>query len=74
MSGNSRVSCTARVIALPLFELAVVLVRIDHVASHITNANDRVVRAAELLREADRIGGRIRFAVPQATEWQSIAN
>jgi hypothetical protein len=33
-------------IALPLFELARVLVRLNHVARFIVNANHRIMRAA----------------------------
>jgi hypothetical protein len=40
---------TIRVKISPLFELARVLVRLDHVASFIANANDSIVRAAEKL-------------------------
>jgi hypothetical protein len=59
---------------LRLFELALVLVRLDHVASRIINANHSIVRAAVMLRAADCIADRIRPVVPQPTESQGIAD
>jgi hypothetical protein len=53
---NSR----AKIIAPPLFELARVFVRPDHVASRIENANHSILRTAENLRVADCIGGTTR--------------
>jgi hypothetical protein len=57
--------------ALPLFEIARVLVRFDHVASVIVNANHGAMRAAAMLRIINCIGD---LFVPQATEWQHIGN
>jgi hypothetical protein len=48
--------------------------RLDHVASLTVNANHRIVRPAEKFRLADCIADCVRFAVPQATEWQRIGN
>jgi hypothetical protein len=47
-----------------LFEIALVLVRFDHVACNIVNADHSITGAAEKLCLADRI----RLAVPQPTE------
>jgi hypothetical protein len=58
----------------PLFELALVLVRFDHVASRIVNANHGIMRTAEKLGVTDCITGRIRLGILQATEWQRVAN
>jgi hypothetical protein len=51
-----------------LFELAGLLVRVDHVARLIVNANHSIMRAAEKLRVPDCVRDCIRLAVPQATE------
>jgi hypothetical protein len=59
-----------RVKTSPLFEIASVLVRLDHVASVIINANHGIVGAAEKLGVADCI----RLAVPKATKWQRIGD
>jgi hypothetical protein len=56
-----------------LSELALVLVRLDHVASIIVNANDCIVRAAVKLRVADCIADRVWLAISQPTESQHIA-
>ena len=47
---------------LPLFEIARVLVCVDHVASFIINANHTVMGAAEKFRVANRIADCIRLA------------
>jgi hypothetical protein len=60
--------------ALTLLKVTRVLVRFDHVASFIVNANDGIVRAAAKLCVADCIAGCVRLAAPQATEWQRIGN
>ena len=57
--------------ALPLPEIARVLVRFNHVASLIVNANHSIMRPAAKLRVIDGI---IRLGVPQATEWEQIGN
>ena len=54
---------------LRLFEIARVLVRFDHVASVIVNANHGIMRTAIKLRVSNCV--RV-FRVPQATEWQRI--
>src|SRR5262245_22239904 len=59
---------------LPLLEIALVLVRLDHVASRIVNANHGIVRTAVELRISDCIRDGIRLAIPQPTEWQHIGN
>jgi hypothetical protein len=51
-----------------------VLVRFDHIARFIVNANHSVMWTAAMLRVADCVVDRIRFAVPQPTEWQRIGN
>jgi len=53
-AGNRR--CDNLLATLPLFELARVLVRLNHVASFIINANHSIVWAAEKLCVADCIG------------------
>jgi len=53
----------------PLFEIAFVLVRFDHVASSHVNADHSIVWTAVMLCVADCIRDGIRFAVPQPTEW-----
>jgi hypothetical protein len=65
-----------RVKTSPLFECfpCLVPVRFDHVACLIVNSNHRKMRAAEKLRVADCVRHRVRFAVPQTTEWQRIGN
>jgi hypothetical protein len=52
-------------------ELARVLVRFDHVASSIANANDGVMLAAVRLCISDCVRN---FGVPQPTEWQRIGD
>ncbi|HEY6155508.1 MAG TPA: hypothetical protein VIW07_17350 [Candidatus Udaeobacter sp.] len=42
---------------LPSFEIALVLVRFDHVASHVVNPNHGVVRTATMLDIAERSSG-----------------
>jgi hypothetical protein len=54
----------------PLAEIACVLVRLDHIASLIVNANHDLMGAAVKLRVADCI----RFALPQCTEWERIGD
>jgi hypothetical protein len=51
-----------------------VLVRLDHVASFIVDADHGVMRTAEKLGVADCIADCVWLAVPQATVWQRIAN
>jgi hypothetical protein len=59
---------------LPLFEIALVRVRLDHVACFIVNANHSAIRAAAMHRVADCAADRVRFAIQKATEWQRIGN
>jgi hypothetical protein len=58
----------------PLFELAIVLVRFDHVVRLIVNANHAIVRPAAKLCVADCVADWIWLTVPQAAKWQRIAN
>ena len=58
----------------PLFEIARVLVRLDHVASVIVNANHSIMCAAVMAGVADCVASSVRFVIPQATEWQRIGN
>src|SRR5947208_16917423 len=52
----------------PLFEFARVLVRLDHLARYIVNANHSIMGATAKLRVADCIADCVRLAVPQATK------
>jgi hypothetical protein len=58
----------------PLFEIAPVVVRLDHVAGCIIDANDGTVPAAVKLRLTDSITGRVRGAVPKPSERQSLGD
>jgi len=40
----------------------------------IVNVNDSIMRPAAMLRISDGITDRVRFAIPQVTEWQRIAS
>jgi hypothetical protein len=55
-----------------LFEIARVLVRLDHVARFVKNADHRVMSAAVKLCVTDCITDRIRLAIPQAAEGQRL--
>ena len=55
----------------PLSEIANVLLRLDHVASFIANANDGIMRSTERLRVIHCI---IRLGVPQTIKRQRIGN
>ena len=57
-----------------LFELARVLVRLDHVANVIIHANHGMMRSAVMLRVSDCITDSVWSAIQEATEWQRIAN
>jgi hypothetical protein len=57
-----------------LFEIARVLVRLDHVTRIFVNANHGIMRAAVKLCVADCVTNCARLAVPQPTEWQCIGN
>ena len=59
---------------LLLFEIALVFVRLDHVARVIVNTNHSIMRAAEKLHVIDCIAGCVWFAVPQPTDWQRIGD
>ncbi len=61
-------------VTLELFEIARVLVRVDHVARFIVNANHGVMGAAEKLGVTDCVRDCVRIAVPQRTEWQRVAD
>jgi len=58
----------------PLPEIARVLVRLDHVASFIVNANHGFVRPAVMQRIPNYVVDRVRSAIPKPTEWQGIGN
>jgi hypothetical protein len=59
----------------PPFELALVLVRLDHVASFTVNANHGIMcERLKKLCVADYIADRVRLAIPKATEWKRIAD
>jgi hypothetical protein len=60
--------------ALPLFEIASVFVRLDHVPSFIVNANHGIMRPAAKLCVVDCIASCVWLAVPQANEWQRVGN
>jgi hypothetical protein len=60
--------------ALRLFEIANVLVRLDHVARCIVNANHGIVRPAVKFCVTNCMVGRIGLGVPQPTKWQRIGN
>jgi len=51
-----------------------VLVRLDHVASRILDANHSTMWAAVIRRVSDCIAGCAWLAVPQPTEWQRTEN
>ena len=55
-------------------EIARMLVRLDHVARFIVNANHGVVRPAAKLRVADCIADRVWLAIPEPAKWQRIGN
>jgi hypothetical protein len=63
-----------RVKTSPVSEIALMLMRLDHVARRIVNANHSIVRAAVELLVVKCAADRIRFAVPQPTVWQHIGN
>ena len=56
---------------LPLYEIALVFVRFNHVACVIVNANYSIVGAAAVLRVIDC---RPRVLIPKPTERQRIGN
>jgi hypothetical protein len=51
-----------------------VLVRLDHVASLIVNANHGIVWLASMFRVPDCVADSVRLAIPQPTEWQRVAD
>src|SRR5439155_18000072 len=55
-------------------KIARLLVRFDHVAGLIINADHSVVRPAEKFCITNRVADCVRLAVPEATEWQRIGN
>jgi hypothetical protein len=56
----------------PLFEIALVLVRLDHVASVIVNPDQSRMRTAIGSREPDCVCDGIGIGTPQRPEWQRI--
>jgi len=59
---------------LPLFEIASVLVRLNHVAPFIENANYGIMRTAEKLGKADCVADCIWPGIPQRTERERITD
>ena len=59
---------------LRLFEIARVLVRVNHVARVVANANHSIVLPTAKLRVVDCIIDGVWLAIPQPTEWQRIGN
>lgn len=53
-----------RPIFLEVFEIAPVFVRLDHIASVIVSADQRIMQTAAMLRIVNGIAGRIRPCVP----------
>jgi hypothetical protein len=58
----------------PLFEIALVFVRFDHVPSRIVNANHSMMWSAAVFRVSDCVRDGIRLAIPQPTERQRIGD
>jgi hypothetical protein len=56
------------------FEITFVLVRFDHVASGVVNANHSIMSPAEKLCVADCVADRVWLAIPQPTEWERIGD
>jgi hypothetical protein len=54
--------------------IALVAVRVHHVAGVIVNADHGIMRAAAMLRVTDCIRDSISIAIPQPTEWQPTGN
>ena len=59
---------------LPLFEIDGVLVRLDHVACFIVNANQGIVLMAAMFGVSDCVRNRILITIPEPTERQRIRN
>jgi len=57
-----------------LLKLASVLVRFDHAARFIVNANHCTMLSAALAGVADCVAGSVRSVIPQPTERQRIGN
>src|SRR5215813_3575587 len=58
----------------PLFEIAGVFVRLDHIVRCIVNANHRIMRAAVMRCGSDCVGDSVSIDIQEPTEWQSIGN
>jgi hypothetical protein len=71
-SRSNRVREVMQINRSPFSKVARVLVRLNHVASIIVNANHRIVRAAAMFGVTDCVRDCIRLAVPQPTEWQRV--
>ena len=71
---RSRGATCGRVKSLLLLEIARVLVRFDHVAGRIVNANHGIMCAAVLAGVADCIAGSVRSVLPEPTERQRIGD
>jgi hypothetical protein len=63
--------CQAR---SPLFEIALLLVRLNYLAGRVVNSNHGMVRSAEKLRVIYSVAGGVRPAIPKSPEWQHIGN
>ena len=55
-----------------LFEVALALVRFDHVASCVVNFNHSITRTAAVLCVSNGIADCVWVAIPYAREWQYI--
>jgi hypothetical protein len=58
----------------PLFELTFVLVRFDHIALGIVNANHSIMRPAVEFYVADCIPDCVWAAIPQWAVWEHVAD
>ncbi|TMP93668.1 MAG: hypothetical protein E6L08_05095 [Verrucomicrobia bacterium] len=63
-----------RVKTSPRFEIALVLVRFDHVVSVIVKANHCVMRPTAKLGVADCISDCVWLTVPEPTQWERIGD
>ena len=60
--------------AQPQCRLPELLVRVDHFARVIVDADDGMIRSTAVLRVSDRVCDGVCPGIPQATEWQRIGN
>jgi hypothetical protein len=59
---------------LRFFEIALVLVRLDHLASIIVNSNQRIMRPAVEVRIANRVRDSFWPVIPESPEGERIGN